>query len=327
MGEIDHGGAQGPVRAGTDAGNQLVHHRPCVQFLVRRVVHDDLSRQYGNGLVLGSGLDRVERSIMSIERLQALGRELRALRTDAGWSGSELASLAGVTQPTVSRVENGQRVSSPDALGKIIDALPVAAGGAERLRSKARDVYAATAERRADAGYSFVADTVRRLERDARSVRGFQSAVIPRLLRTAEYAHAAGAGDPSGADLLGDAGRHLHFVVTEGALRTWPGSGDVMPAQLDHLLSAAELPNVRLGLVPWSHGLAMAPPHGFTLYDDNAASLETFTTEIAITDPADVSAYADAFAALERSALYGDDARALLDTVRRDFAELGIDIQ
>lgn len=256
--------------------------------------------------------------IVSMERLQELGHELSALRREVGWSGNGLAIRAGVSQPTVSRVENGQRVASVDAVVRIVDALPISATHAEALRFKARQVYASAVERRVDAGYSFVAETVRKLERDASEVRGFQSAAIPRLLRTVEYTHAAGTRTFGGAGLLSGPGRAFHFLITEGALRTWPGSRTLMPSQLDHLLSLVDRPNVRIGLIPWSRELPVFPLHGFTLYDA-AVSVETFTAELTITEPEEVRAYGVAFELLQDVAVYGDDARALLAEVRGDF--------
>lgn len=74
-------------------------------------------------------------------------------------------------------------------------------------------------------------------------------------------------------------------------------------------------------MVPWSTPLGVVP-HGFAVYGDEAVSVETFTAEVTITDPDDVAAYRDAFAAVERAAVVGDEARALLAAVRADFGKL-----
>ncbi len=95
-----------------------------------------------------------------------------------------------------------------------------------------------------------------------------------------------------------------------------------MSAQLAHLLSVAERPNVSLGVVPWSVPLPVVPPHGFTLYGSEAVVVETFTAELTITEPDAVACYADAFAELDRVAVVGDGMRSLLEAVRRDFSDL-----
>ncbi|WP_229862867.1 helix-turn-helix domain-containing protein [Streptomyces galbus] len=51
--------------------------------------------------------------------MKALGTRLRGLRTEAGLTGATLAQLAGVGQPTVSKVETGRMVPSVDVLGRL----------------------------------------------------------------------------------------------------------------------------------------------------------------------------------------------------------------
>ncbi|QVQ50483.1 helix-turn-helix domain-containing protein [Spiractinospora alimapuensis] len=255
---------------------------------------------------------------MSPERLINLGQELGRLRKSVGQSGRTLAFLASVPQPTISRVENGQRVRSVEVVERIISALPLDEGEAARLRSNARAAYAEEAPPRIDSGFSLKSDAVRRLERSATVVWSFQSAVLPRLLRTAEYSQAAGMPRLNSSDLLDDESRAFRFLVTEGALRTWPGAAEVMPGQLNHLTYASTRPNLWLGVIPWSTPMHTMPPHGFTVYDQAAVSVETFTAELTITDPNDVTAYRDAFADLERAAVTGDEALAVLDTIRED---------
>jgi transcriptional regulator with XRE-family HTH domain len=263
------------------------------------------------------------------ERLVALGGELRRLRTAAGLSGARLASVAGVPQATVSRVETGNRVAGPEVVMGLFAALGLERNEQERLASLARAAYARSSPRRADAGVSFQVGARVKLGRAARVVRSFESVVVPALLRTAEYREAAGLppGDADTAGLVtapGGEGRSFTFVLSEAVLRTWPGSGECMPAQFAHLLAIADRPGVRLGLL--RAGLAPAPGrgqpvHGFTLYDDSAVSVETFTRELTLTAEQDVRAYREAFAALERSAVFGGEALAMIDRALREHRE------
>ncbi|NJP30370.1 hypothetical protein FLW53_40490, partial [Microbispora sp. SCL1-1] len=102
--------------------------------------------------------------------------------------------------------------------------------------------------------------------RSSKWVAVFSSAMIPALLQTAEYARLAVAlgrdvdeDDAAKAAavrvdaqaVLFEQGRRFAFVLTEGAVRTWPGSPSLMPAQLDRLAQVSTLPHVRLGVVPW----------------------------------------------------------------------------
>ncbi|GAB2524055.1 Scr1 family TA system antitoxin-like transcriptional regulator [Nocardiopsis aegyptia] len=263
---------------------------------------------------------------MADRLLRELGHSLRAARKRERRSGAALASRAGVSQPTVSRVENGQRVASVQAVERLIAALSFSPEEAERLTSMARDAYALTSsEKRVDAGVSLVPGVGRKLLTSASVVHGFQDAMVPALLRVPEYATAAGGGAGSSADwgkVPVDDGKTFRFVVTESALRTWPGSGAFMPAQLAHLLDLAQRPDVTLGVIPWGVGLPVMPPHGFTVCDEAGVLVETFTAEMTLNGPDHVTPYREAFAALEAVAVTGDDFRAVVDGVSADLAKI-----
>lgn len=261
----------------------------------------------------------VERSVMGEERLREIGEELRRLRVAAGLSGVRLASRAGVPQPTVSRVETGRRVSDPEVVARLFRALELDGAEVERLVGLVREAYALTAPRRSDAGVSFRAGAGVELARGARWVRAFEAVVVPRLLWTAEYAAAAGAGDWAGPSLEGE-GRRFCFVVAEAGLRTWPGSGECMPGQLAHLLEVSRLEGVRLGVVP-AHVTPRVPLHGFTVFDEAAVTVETFTREITLTGVDEVRAYGEIFEGFERAAVFGDAARALVEDAAREVRE------
>ena len=42
---------------------------------------------------------------------QGFGKDIQAARLERGWSQSELASRAGLSRPTISRVEHGEEPS------------------------------------------------------------------------------------------------------------------------------------------------------------------------------------------------------------------------
>ncbi|WP_067806513.1 Scr1 family TA system antitoxin-like transcriptional regulator [Actinomadura formosensis] len=256
---------------------------------------------------------------MSAERLVEIGRELRRLRTAAGLSGVGLAARAGVPQPTVSRVEMGRRVSDPSVVVRLFGVLDVEPAQVERLVGLVREAYAETV-RRVDAGVSFRAGSGVELARGARVVRGFEAGVVPRLLWTAEYATATGVTVDE-VSVLEDEGRRFVFVVAEAVLRTWPGSGACMEGQLARLVEVSGWANVRLGVVPRA-GMPRVPLHGFTVYDDAAVSVETFTRELTLTDADEVRAYVETFERFERAAVFGDEARGLVERAARDLRKV-----
>jgi transcriptional regulator with XRE-family HTH domain len=261
------------------------------------------------------------------DRLTDVGSELRRLRLAAGLSGVRLAVLAGVPQSTVSRVENGARVADPETVMAMFAALGVAAADRARLDGLVRAAYEASVTRRVDAGVSFRRSAPAELARSAASVRCFESALMPAPLRTEDYCAASGLADggPAAVALLADQSRAFTFVLTEAALRTWPGTGEFMPDQLAHLLAQARQPNVRLGVVPAAYSPAVPrgalPLHGFTLYDDAAVSVSTFTRTLTLTADDDVLVYREVFAALEHAAVFGQEAADLVNAAAREFAK------
>ncbi|MBV2363471.1 Scr1 family TA system antitoxin-like transcriptional regulator [Streptomonospora nanhaiensis] len=259
---------------------------------------------------------------MGDERLRELGGELRAMRTAAGLSGRELARRAGIAQSAVSRVENGQRVGTPAIVEKFVAALPIAPEVADGLRTRVRDAYAALADHRVDVGVSLKPNAPRRWERGTAPVREFQSAVIPRALRSPEYARAAGLAESPLAQPAPGSTRVFRCVITEGALRTWPDSGTAMPGQLDRILAADDLPSVHLSVIPWQAPVPVVPPHGFTVFGDEAVVVETYTAVMTLTKPGVVASYRDAHARLEEAAITGEPMRELLRRIRRDLAKL-----
>ncbi len=262
-----------------------------------------------------------------MEALRELGELVRQFRTEAGLSGAELARRAGVPQPSVSRAEAGRRLENVAVVERLVPALGLDAKTAGRLMELARRAYALPVRSRVDAGVSLVAGQVRRYAVRVRQVRAFSSAVIPAALRTPDYAQAAAENSGSGSEGLGLAGlpaderRSFVIVVTEGALRTRPGSVP-MGDQLAWVSAVSEWPNVRLGVVPWRVALPRAPLHGFTIFDDDAVWVETFTAELTLTQPADVAAYAEVFAAFEETAVYGDEAREVVAGAAADIAQI-----
>ncbi|WP_018653821.1 Scr1 family TA system antitoxin-like transcriptional regulator [Actinomadura flavalba] len=264
---------------------------------------------------------------MGDERFAEVGRELRRLRTAAGLSGTGLAARAGVPQPTVSRVETGRRISDPEVIGRLFGVLELDAGERERLSALVRDAYALGAGRRVDAGVSFRPEAVGELAREARTVRALATALIPAALRTTGYAAelgaSAGGGPGDWGGVLDDPERAFSFVVAEAALRTWPGSGASMAGQLAHLLEMTERDNVRFQVLPGLAplGRARVPLHGFTVFDESAVSVQTFTRELTMAEPDEVRAYLDVFAGMEAAAVDGDNARACVERAALDLRD------
>jgi Domain of unknown function (DUF5753) len=88
-----------------------------------------------------------------------------------------------------------------------------------------------------------------------------------------------------------------------------------MRAQLDRLSGVTDLANVTVGIIPLGTEVAdMWCDHSFNILDgpDPLVHVETLTTPVSVTDPADIEAYLEAFRRLQAAAVTGDDARRLI---------------
>lgn len=231
-------------------------------------------------------------------------------------------------------------VPSVDVLGRLSRAL----GLDETTTREVRDLLAAVeaAQHTAQATYAEAAldGAPDEAVRSAQLVRSFQCVVLPAMLQSAEYARhvfdSAPAATPEGVgravaarierqSLLYEPGREWVFVLTEGVLRTWPGSPSLMLAQLDRLLAVESLSTVRLGVIPWRRAVPVMPRHGFSLCDREAVVVETFRGERVLDDSSDVTSYEGTFSRFEEAATFGSDVRELLLQVMKDFRALGDD--
>ncbi|MQS37054.1 helix-turn-helix domain-containing protein [Streptomyces katsurahamanus] len=267
------------------------------------------------------------------KRLTALGARLRALRAEAGLTGAVLAGRAGVGQPTVSKVENGRMVPSADVLDRLSRALELDAPTRTEVYELLAAVEAAPTSGQGAPQPSGLDDMVR----GARLIRSFQCVVLPAMLQTAEYArHVFESGPKPTPEDVGRAvaarverqsvvyerERESVFVLTEGVLRTWPGTPSLMLAQLDRLLAVESLSTVRLGVIPWRRPVPLVPRHGFTLCDRRAVVIEEFRDERVSVEPDAVTFYEEHFERFEDAAVFGQEARALLLQVMEEFRGL-----
>ncbi|WP_333762826.1 helix-turn-helix domain-containing protein [Streptomyces sp. IBSBF 2390] len=272
------------------------------------------------------------------ERMRALGARLRGLRTEAGLTGAVLAHRAGVGQPTVSKVETGRMVPSLDVLDRLSRALGLDESTAHEVRDLLAAVVDAADSDGAERTTPVAGTTVDEEVRSARLVRSFQCVVLPAMLQTAEYARHVFESAPNSTpeavgravaarverqSVLYEPGRESVFVLTEAALRTWPGTPALMLAQFDRLLAVESLSTVRLGVIPWRRPVPVLPRHGFTLCDRQAVVVETFAGERLSVDSAEVAAYEETFRRFEQAAVFGDEVRELLLQVMKEFRDLG----
>jgi transcriptional regulator with XRE-family HTH domain len=253
-------------------------------------------------------------------------------------TGQELGVRIGKGQSWVAKVEGGKLLPSvadverwADATGASVDVRAVLIDQATALHTESRSW-------RALHGPSFRRhqEELRRMERQATTIRLFQPNVVPGLLQTAEYARhvlqAGGYGSENLADavaarversgVLYDESKSFAFVVTEGALRWRLCPVPAHLAQLDRVSSLSTLANVSVGILPWDAYVPNRPPNMFVLLDDVAVVVETMHGEDTLKERQQVEAYLAAFDALDSLAQHGDDARATLARIASDVRSL-----
>jgi hypothetical protein len=239
----------------------------------------------------------------------------------------------------VSRIELGQQVASVDLVRRWAEVT-----GAPESRCAELVDWAESAGSEAVAWRAAMGRGLARLQRDSReledsasTIRSFQPVLIPGLLQVPEYARrilAAGNPQHSTSEIaaavaarmdrqlrLYEGTARFEFVITEAALRWRVGPPHVMLAQLDRITAVAGLDSVDVRVISLDTDLDTWHEHGFSLTDDCAendpvVTVETQTSQVIITDPAEVAFYREAFVRLREAALHGAEVDALLHPLR-----------
>jgi len=94
-----------------------------------------------------------------------------------------------------------------------------------------------------------------------------------------------------------------------------------MIEQLDRLLAAMSMPNVSVGIIPASAGLGAHTQTAFWIFDEDLVKVETLTAALDITRPVEIAVYVAAFGQMQRTALFGADARTLILRARDKFLQ------
>jgi transcriptional regulator with XRE-family HTH domain len=267
-----------------------------------------------------------------------LAAELRELRAAAGLGGIEAGRRAGISQSKISKIENQVLRPSPDDVRALCRVYGVPAERLENLVRLAESLPSETVEPRRvtlSRGAHNMQQRIRRLEASASLLRSFQPCMIIGLLQTDEYARLVFGVSSSGPDLdkavaarlarqatLRDQVPQAVLLMTEGALRWQAGSPQLMTRQLDAIANAAELPNLQVGIIPYSTPVTIFPRHGFHLYDSDAVIIGTETGTATILDNDDIARYEQLFARLHDYAVIGEAALKVLKRIGDEYANL-----
>ncbi|WUI00422.1 helix-turn-helix domain-containing protein [Spirillospora sp. NBC_00431] len=242
-------------------------------------------------------------------RQRRLAAELRRLRERKGFTGEEVAERLTWSTAKVSRIENARTGAKISDVRRLLDLYEIDGARYEDLVSLAHDA--------AEGGWweeyrdlpSPLADFIA-LEAEAGTIRQWECLSVPGLLQTETYAqqviegyHAISTMPPQEirrrVDVRMRRQRILHrtqptelrLVLDEAVLTRRVGNSQVMHEQLDYMLSASELPNVTLQLLPLDAAHAVMA-ESFTLLEFPAAHEVTFP-DIVHTESITISHFVD----------------------------------
>lgn len=268
-----------------------------------------------------------------------LSARLRGLRQAAGLSSAAAAREAGFSQSKLSKIENGALLPSY-ADG---EALCGAYDATAKERDTILDLLHALHEEIESArvilhrGAYRLQRHVARIEAQTAHYRDLQVAYIAGLLQTREYMlrlagtvlnHEARDKFVTARQVrqrvLRGQDKRFSFVMTEGALRWRAGPAPMMAAQIEHIAEVSRMPNVRVGVIPWTTEAppGLFPGHEIQIYDERLAIVGIETATANIQDPRDIAIYLDLFRAAEAIAVFGDGARTALSSIANDYRAL-----
>ncbi|MCY1143910.1 helix-turn-helix transcriptional regulator [Actinoplanes sp. Pm04-4] len=201
-------------------------------------------------------------------RRRRLGVELRRHREAARVTIDMVAERLGCSTSKVSRIETGHTSATPGDVSAMMDIY----GVSEAIKSELVQIAREARQK----GWWHPFSTVLTgayvgLEAAARSVRTYESQVIPGLLQSKEYAIAViRAAQSRDSDqeieqrvrvrmerqslLIQDDPIDLWVVLDEAVVSRPVGGDEVMRDQLARLITTARLPNVTLQILPFAAG-------------------------------------------------------------------------
>jgi transcriptional regulator with XRE-family HTH domain len=272
-----------------------------------------------------------------VRRLR-LAAEVRALRAEAGLTADQLGRQIGRSRADISRLENGHVVDQADVIA-ILDTLAVGGDRWTEIVTIAReagekgwwDSQKAMGDRQA---------LYANLEAGATSIREYQQTFLPGLLQLPEYVRARAEADAtlepattSTVDgvLAGNAGRQrmfrrpggptLELIVDEVAVRRLTVPPEIVKKQLFHLAGAVNGdPKVTVRVLPVDARIESftVPRCTFTTFtypdpgDPAVVAIDTVTSDVILTEPAQVAPYDQLYQRLAAAALPPADSLDLL---------------
>ena len=268
---------------------------------------------------------------------QEIADRLREIRLEAGLTKRAVATAAGWHESKCSRIEHVRTPPSDEDIRAWCGICGAGDQAADLIAaSRAADSTWTQWRRMERPGLRRVQESVIPLWESTREFRIYSPFLVPGPVQTAAYIRALlKAVRDRRPNLVDDieqavevrvATQHVTregdhrftIVLEENVLRHQIGGTAVLRGQLEYLRSAMSLPSVKLGIIPFSADRsALHPVEMFFMHDDAQVNIELVSGWLRVTQPGEVEMYAEAFARLAETAVYGSVARALINEAIR----------
>ncbi|MGY0057976.1 helix-turn-helix domain-containing protein [Streptomyces sp. LZ34] len=279
----------------------------------------------------------------SVYRRQLAAR-LRELREDAELTLAEVARQVEVSQGSLSRIETGDRGTTPLLAKALLDCYEVTD---TTLREDLLDLVRADQAQKRPwwKKYATVVNTTQyggylTLESSATSLRTYQPLLVPGLLQTEAYAReiiTEMRPDLSARQVQAlvdvrmrrqemldtENAPTLWAVIDEAAIRRHIRSAEVARQQLERLVHASEHPRITIQFLPFTAGAHAGLYGSFMLMDFPAPTpevvwVENLTNSVCFEDPGDVDRYIEVFDHLRSRALEPPETCRRFRTIARE---------
>ncbi|KJS61890.1 helix-turn-helix transcriptional regulator [Streptomyces rubellomurinus] len=277
---------------------------------------------------------------VSTVRRRRLGGVLRKLREERKLTAEVVADATGMSQAKLTRIETAHTAAKVEDVNKLLDyygcddeeyragLISITKEGSKRgWWLSYRDVINSTAT-----------DLIL-LEADATTYRTYESAFIPGLFQTPDYARIvidrlriSSGGSVEDLVQVRMARQSIltrpnplqvWAVIHEAALCTNANRPEIMVPQLDRLLTLSRLPNINIQVMPTGAAIHAGMSGAFTLMgfpqrqDLDVVLVEGLLSGMWVEDPADVEIYRAKFQEITAEAMSVDSSLAFI-TAQRD---------
>jgi transcriptional regulator with XRE-family HTH domain len=268
--------------------------------------------------------------------LQAwIAARLREMRLESGLGEAGAGDLARMSQSRVSGLELGRLRPAPADVRTLCEVYGAGLDETDDLVQLAGQLRDAAS--RSVVTLSRHPRHVRQLEGATVTLRSYESALVPELLQTRDYARAVLAADGvPRAEVDKTAGARMEWqtdfieripravlIMSEGSLRWHVGSPRLMIEQVTEIIAVSRRhPHLEIGIVPYTTAVSVVPQTGWDLYDSGAVILRTAVGTAVTTDEDDIATYERLFGLLQDVAATDSAAHAVLARIVAEYQVL-----